>query len=253
MTVRGDHHVVDLKPYYDTYWSESGFHPVGGDLTPPLHALMEAHVPPGGRCLDVGCGDGQTAGPWLIERGCEYVGVDVAETAVRQARALGFDARLIQDASLLPFEEASFDVALSIEVFEHLFAPHLAAAEIHRVLRPGGALIVTVPNVSYWRRRLDLALLGRWNPFGDDLSVEQPWRDPHIRFFNPQSLRHMLRGAGFRTMHLEGHGGAVLRDLPMVRRMWRGHPSLLYRTVERQLPALLGLRIGAIAFKAREA
>jgi SAM-dependent methyltransferase len=242
---------MDVKPYYDAYWSESGFNPVGGALTSGLRGLMERYVQPGDRCLDVGCGDGQTTGPWILERGCQYVGVDIAETAVRQAGALGLDARLIQDVSSLPFDDASFNVALSIEVFEHLFSPHLAAGEVHRVLRPGGALIVTVPNVSYWRRRLDLALLGRWNPVGDDLSTRQPWRDPHIRFFNLRSLQRMLRSVGFETVRVGGHGGAFLRDLPIARRFWRGRPSLLYRTAECCLPALLGDHVGAVAFKAR--
>ena len=240
---------MDIKPYYDTYWSESGFNP-GADLTTSLRTLLETHVPPGARCLDVGCGNGSTAGPWLVRRGCGYVGVDVSETAVRQAVALGLDARLVEDAVALPFEDGAFDVALAVEVLEHLFAPHLAVAEILRVLRPGGVLVATVPNVSYWRRRLDLAALGRWNPFGDDLSVEQPWRDPHIRFFNPSSLRRMLLAAGFQQVAVEGQGGAVLRDLPLTRRLWRGRPSPLYAVAERCLPSLLGLRVGSVAVKA---
>jgi SAM-dependent methyltransferase len=240
---------VDVKPYYDIYWSDSSFEQ-SPNLTPPLRALMAAHVRPGARCLDVGCGDGTTAGPWLLQRGCRYVGVDVSETAVQRAAGLGLDARLVDDASSLPFDDASFDAALAVEVLEHLFAPHLAAGEILRVLRPGGVLIVTVPNVAYWRRRLDLAVFGRWNPFGDDLSVEQPWRDPHIRFFNPWSLRRMLLATGFERVAVQGHGGAVLRDLPAARRLWRGRPSPLYRAAERRLPALLGLRVGAVAFKA---
>ena len=48
-----------------------------------------------------------------------------------------------------------FTVVVCFEVLEHLFAPHLAVAEMHRVLEPGGVLIATVPNVAYWRRRLD--------------------------------------------------------------------------------------------------
>jgi SAM-dependent methyltransferase len=241
---------MDVKPYYDSYWSETGFRPVGGELTPQLRALVERFVPPGSRCLDVGCGDSQTVGPALRERGCRYVGVDVAETAIHHAQAAGFDAQLIKDASELPFQDGSFDVAFMVEVLEHLFTPYLAVAEVHRVLRPGGVLLVTVPNVAYWRRRLDLALLGRWNPFGDDRSVEEPWRDPHIRFFNPGSLRRMLFQGGFTEVGVEGHGGAVLRDLPVARRFWKGRPSAAYRAAEVWLPSLLGLRVAAFAVKA---
>jgi SAM-dependent methyltransferase len=240
---------MDVKAYYDRYWSDDGFQPVGGDLNPPLRALLERSIQPGARCLDVGCGDGRTVGPWLLEQGCRYVGVDVSEAAVGQATAAGLDARRIEDASVLPFEDGSFDAGLIIEVLEHLFAPHLAVAELHRVLRPGGVLVATVPNVSYWRRRLDLALLGRWNPFGDDLSVEQPWRDPHVRFFNLGSMDRMLRQAGFVSVATQGQGGAVLRDLPLVRRFGSGRPSAAYAAAERLLPSLLGLRVGAVAIK----
>jgi SAM-dependent methyltransferase len=242
---------VDVKPYYDTYWSDHGYNPVGGDLTPSLRMLMEQFIRPGSDCLDVGCGDGRTAGPWLLGHGCNYVGVDISETAVRQATASGLDARLIEDASVLPFKDGSFDIGLMVEVLEHLFTPHHAVADMHRVLRPGGVLLVTVPNISYWRRRVDLALFGRWNPFGDDLSVKQPWRDPHIRFFNPRSMRQMLLGARFADVHVEGHGGAVLRDLPLVRRLAKDQPSQAYVAAERLFPSLLGLRVGAYARKAQ--
>jgi methionine biosynthesis protein MetW len=241
---------MDVKSYYDTYWSDGGFQPVGGDLTPQLRSLLRRFVQSGARCLDVGCGDGRTVGPWLVEHGCRYVGVDVSETAVHQAAAVGLDARVIEDATVLPFDDASFDVGLMVEVLEHLFAPHEAVAELHRVLRPGGVLLVTVPNVCYWRRRVDLALFGRWNPFGDDLSVEQPWRDPHVRFFTLRSMARMLRQAGFVSVATEGHGGAILRDLPLVRRLDRGHPSQAYVAAERLFPSILGLRVGAVAIKA---
>src|SRR5581483_8007533 len=97
----------------------------------------------------------------------------------------------------LPFADDSFDFAVSIEVLEHLFEPQKAIAEIHRVLRPGGKLIVTVPNVSHWRNRVDLGVFGRWNPRGDHLSASQPWRDAHIRFFTVRTLGKLVEGCAF--------------------------------------------------------
>jgi hypothetical protein len=47
--------------------------------------------------------------------------------------------------------------------------PTITVAEIHRVLRPGGLLIATVPNIGFWRRRVDR--FGRWNAGGDDLGA----------------------------------------------------------------------------------
>jgi hypothetical protein len=104
--------------------------------------------------------------------------------------------------------------------------------------------------VAYWRRRIDLALLGRWNPLGDNLAVEQPWRDPHVRFFNPGSLRRMLTSVGFHPVIVGGHGGSLVRDVPWIgRKLWRGKSSRLYRTAERAAPSLLAYRLHAVAFK----
>jgi SAM-dependent methyltransferase len=248
--------VSAVRAYYDAYWSEGRFRPVDR-LTHPLEELLAPVVSAESACLDVGCGDGSTCGAWLSQRAHSYVGVDVSPTAVEAARAAGLEAHAIEDASELPFADASFDVVTCLEVFEHLFAPHLAAAEIHRVLRAGGVLVATVPNAAYWRRRLDLAALGRLNPLGDDESVDAPWRDPHLRFFNRSALGRMLARAGFRDVRVSGHGGTALGDLPALRRLgrprgwrhpdWRANP--VYSGFERAAPGLLAYRLHAIARK----
>jgi SAM-dependent methyltransferase len=194
-----------------------------------LLEILQAHVPDAGRCLDVGCGDGLTCGLWLERHSREYVGVDLSEVAVSRARAHGLDARVIEDAARLPFPPDRFDLAVCVEVLEHVFAPQLVAAEVRRVLRPGGRFLVTVPNVAYWRRRLELSL-GRWNPFGDGHSKAQPWRDPHIRFFTRQSLETMLLASGFEVIAMGGH---------------RGRATAL----QQLMPSLFGLHLHAVATK----
>jgi methionine biosynthesis protein MetW len=235
------------QEYYNQYWSDGGFQP-WGSLDPDLRALYETRVSPGADCLDVGCGDGRTSGLWLREHAASYVGVDVSEPAVHEARRLGLDARPITDASELPFSDKSFDVVVCIEVLEHLFQPFDAAVEIRRVLRPGGLLIASVPNVAYWRRRAELAVIGRWNPFGDQLSTLKPWRDPHIRFFTPRSARAMLAEAGFGSIDAGGKGGGFLREFPAVRRRAQ-KTSALYRIAERRAPSLLAARLQIVARK----
>jgi methionine biosynthesis protein MetW len=237
--------------YYETYWSPGGFSP-GSNLSPMLRQLFEAHVAPGAACLDVGCGDGQTAGVWFRDHGRSYIGVDVSANAVASARAIGLEAHVIEAAASLPFGDAEFDAVVCIEVLEHLFAPAAAVAEMLRVLKPRGVLLATVPNVAYWRRRLELAVLGRFDPFGDGLSVEQPWRDPHIRFFSVGTLRRMLDMAGFEDVWISGHEGTLVGDLPWLRRFRRSRESSSsYRFLEQRLPALLGMRLHAIAYKPR--
>jgi SAM-dependent methyltransferase len=246
---------MDAKSYYETYWSAEGFNPTGRTV-PPIQRLFERHIDRSADCLDVGCGDGRTSGVWLASRAGSYRGVDVSSGAVEMAREAGLEAQVIGDAAELPFPDASFDAVVCVEVLEHLFEPRAAAAEIARVLRPGGVLIASVPNVAYWRRRADFALLGRWNPMGDELSVAEPWRDPHIRFFNRGILERMLLSTGFSRASVAGYGGTLLGDVPGLRRLCRRHggwavpdwrPNPLYGVCERLFPGALGYRLSVVA------
>jgi methionine biosynthesis protein MetW len=250
---------METKSYYETYWSPGGFRPTGR-LREPLRELYERHIPPDSDCLDFGCGDGRTSGLWLSGHARSYVGLDVSANAVELAQEAGLDARVLEDGSHVPFDDRSFDAIVCIEVLEHVFEPQVVCSELLRVLRPGGTLIITVPNVAYWRRRLDFFVLGRWNPLGDERSVSQPWRDPHIRFFNRGSLTRLLDQTGFEDIKVGGHGGTLAGDIPLLRRVvrdrggwavedWRPNP--IYGRLEAALPGLLGYRLHAVASRPR--
>jgi SAM-dependent methyltransferase len=230
--------------YYDAYWGAE--HEPFYAPDPVLAGLIAEAAAPGTRVLDVGCGSARSYAPGLAARTGAYVGVDISATAVEAARSGGLDARVIEDAGSLPFPDASFDLVTCIEVLEHLFEPERAAAEIRRVLRPGGRLVASAPNVAYWRLRASLAL-GVWNPLGDEQSVERPWRDPHIRFFTPRTLERMLRSAGFAEVLTGGHGGRGLDHLTS--RPTAYGQSAAYRLAERGAPGLFGLTVHATAVK----
>ena len=238
--------MVTNARYYDTYWSDTGFCP-RGKTTPELEKLLKEWIKPNWRCLDVGCGDGQTAGVWLRNYGCDYVGVDISKNAICYANELGLNALAIDDVGKLPFDSQSIDAAICIEVLEHLFSPQSALLEIKRILKPDGIVLVTVPNAVYWRRRVDL-LFGRWNPLGDDLSVAQPWRDPHIRFYTPKSLDNLLKSTGLDVVAVGGHGGSLIRDIPVIgRRFYRSGAWSICRLLERVSPSLFGYGLHGIA------
>jgi 2-polyprenyl-3-methyl-5-hydroxy-6-metoxy-1,4-benzoquinol methylase len=164
------------------------------------------------------------------------------------ARERGLTASVIPDATNLEqFDDGSFDRVVCIEVLEHLLDSIGAAQAAHRVMRPGGLLIVTVPNAAHWRCRVD-AVIGRWNPGGDDRSVVEPWRDPHIRFFSPQTLTAMLTAAGFRSVEIAAIQDASLLDrVPGVRRLVSDEISPAGHRLAESFPALLSARICAIA------
>jgi methionine biosynthesis protein MetW len=232
-----------VASYYDEFWADEQrrFEP-----EPELWSMIVSGVTAQTRCLDVGCGTGSSYARELGRRGATYLGVDVSETAVEAARAHGVDAEVIADAAQLPFPDQSFDLVLCVEVFEHLFAPDAAAREIQRVLKPGGRLVASTPNVAYWRLRANL-VFGLWNPLGDEMSIEQPWRDPHIRFFTPATLGRMLTTAGFSTVTTGAHNGRFLDHLTS--RPSRFGRSRTYAALERRFPALLGLTVHAEAVR----
>jgi len=114
------------------------------------YALLD--LAPGHRVLDLGCGpatDTLALGELVGESG-QVVGVDhdaeMVGEANRRAAAAGMDARVKHrqaDATALPFEPEVFDAARSERVFQHLLDPERALAEMVRVTKPGGRIVVS--------------------------------------------------------------------------------------------------------------
>lgn len=91
-----------------------------------------------GRTLDVGCG----SMPYeALYRASEYVGLEYDSP---QSRTTG-KADVYYDGGAFPFEDASFDSVVANQVFEHVFNPAEFLAEVQRVLKPGGMLLMTMP------------------------------------------------------------------------------------------------------------
>ena len=100
-------------------------------------ALLRLHAH--GRVLDIGCADRWAAAE--LPAGCEYLGIDYPTTG----RMYVAVPDIFADAGCLPLQDGSIDTVVLFEVLEHLAKPQHALAEIHRVLRPGGKLLLTVP------------------------------------------------------------------------------------------------------------
>ena len=194
-----------MEPWRETVWRS-----VPEDAVPERfaarRAFLLANAQAGDRVLDLGVGNGAFAVE-LAAAGCEVVAVDVAREALRRARARApnLDARYADEGAPLPLAEDSVDVVWAGEVLEHVADVVGLLADVRRVLRWGGTLLVTTP----FHGRLALGLLalrggieGHFDPRAD-----------HLRFFTAGSLRTVLTDAGFTDVSVRADGG-----LPGLRR-----------------------------------
>lgn len=194
----------------DEPWREAVWRSVPADARPerfaPRRAFLLAHVRAGDRVLDLGCGDGAFAAE-LAAAGCAVVAVDVAEEALRRTRARvpGIEARRAVEGEPLPVDEDAVEVVWAGEVLEHAADVVGLLAEVRRVLRWGGTLLVTTP----YHGRVALAALA----LGGRVEEHFDPRADHLRFFTGRSLEAVLRDAGFADVDVRAAGG-----LPLLRR-----------------------------------
>jgi 2-polyprenyl-3-methyl-5-hydroxy-6-metoxy-1,4-benzoquinol methylase len=151
--------------------------------------FLLAHLPrfvPQGRLLDVGC----AWGGYLLRMrhlGWEVCGIELNAAAADYARdTLGLDVHAGSFADL-SYPDASFDVIHLSMVLEHLHDPAAALSSIRRMLRPGGQLILSVPDISGVEARF-------FREKAYTLQVPQ-----HLHHFTPESIRRLLQRAGFRV------------------------------------------------------
>ena len=123
----------------------------GASPTNPWHRLTLTHLGDvtGLRVLEIGCGVGEFS-QLLAERGARVIGADISPLAVEETghRLEGYEGTeaIVADICAVPFRDESFDLVVSLETIEHSADPRKALAELVRVTRRGGRLIVTNPN-----------------------------------------------------------------------------------------------------------
>lgn len=203
----------------------------------PHHwALREVRRLPRGplKLLDVGAGEGH------VLRALSAARDDVQESwAVEPHWAVEAAPRERWVSDLREVEPEDFDLALALGVLEHVPDPAVLLRQIALRLRPGGTLLVSVPNVAHWSVRLGL-LAGRFE-YGERGILDRT----HLRFFTRRSVLRLIRGAGLEVEQ----SGAALAPLELLlpgpvseSRPW----SLLVRArarLARAVPGLFGYQM----------
>lgn len=161
--------------------------PLGGHAVLLRHVLERRPA----RVLDVGCSSGYLSAR-LARSGVAVTGVEIDPGAADLARE-HCEQVVVADieGDSLQLPPASFDVVLLGDVIEHLRRPEAALVALRPLLRAGGALVLSTPNVANWAVRLSL-LAGRWR-YTDRGVLDRT----HVHLFTRATLRETLERAGF--------------------------------------------------------
>ncbi|MEO7272746.1 MAG: class I SAM-dependent methyltransferase [Vicinamibacterales bacterium] len=221
---RGDYHRTPdpAWDYYPTYLAK---------LTAVRRWLTQ--LPAGTRVLDAGCGEGILVDEFAARLAIEGVDQHYASDRVRSG-----------SVTALPYADGSFARALCLDVLEHLTFEEQprALAELHRVLGPGGELLVSVPNLAHLQSRVHFLLQGRLIRTASEL--KHPGDRPVAEYLQ------LAASAGFDLIARTG----IFPTIPVVTRLIRRHPQALlplHRFLTRALPVPGWCFLNLLTFRKR--
>lgn len=206
---RGDYHRAPDPDwdYYPTYLAKLD----------AVRRWLDA-LPASARVLDAGCGEGVLVDEYAGRLAIEGIDPNYASDRVTTG-----------SLTALPYDDAAFDRALCLDVLEHLTFEDQprALAELHRVLKPGGELLVSIPNLAHLQSRVHFLLTGRLIRTASE--IKHPGDRP------AEDYVALARRAGFTLVARRG----IFPTVPVLTRLIRRHPRRLqplHRLLTRLLP-----------------
>lgn len=180
------------------------------------------YVPEGvERLLDIGCGVGAFGSSVKAARKCEVWGIELVPHVAQLAESKldrVFAGDVVQRVPELP--DASFDVVTCLDVLEHLAWPDQLLRSLTRVLKPGGRVVASLPNIRYWPNLRELVQNGNFS-YVDSGILDRT----HLRFYTRNSIPELFAAAKYRVVSIEGLFPYSARTLKIANLLGRGRFS----------------------------
>jgi len=172
------------------------FRQVRSEILPLLPPALD-------RVVEVGCGGGYTLEHLRATGRCRWTcGVDLFPEAARLARQRVDE---VYEGNIeemdLPIAPASVDAILCLDVLEHLIDPWSVIRKVHGLLKPGGVVIASIPNVRHLRVVLPLLVSGRWDYTSSGLLDKT-----HLRFFTKRTAIALMESSGLQIDRIDATG-----------------------------------------------
>lgn len=185
------------------------------------------------RILDLGCGDGRMAGKLKESQECSVVGVNISEVEAKLA-SQWLDKVIV--SNLNNFDTSNlgkFDCIICSHILEHLYQPQQFLMQLHRNLSPDGILIVALPNILWWRKRLSF-LAGEFKYIDGTATAHD-----HIHFFDWKTSRQLIEGSGYEILSRCAGGNF---PLPFIRNLIPAFAQKIDRIALKLRPGVFGFQ-----------
>lgn len=167
-----------------------------GRIEHAVNYINSLNLPDAIKLLDAGCGRGTLAR--MLNRNFHYTGIDISQKALQQASRVYHQTECVDiNAQPMPFADNSFDLVTALDIIEHVFDPRYLLHEIYRVLKPGGEVILTTPNIlcqGHINRML------RERKFPKTSNDPFPYDGGHLHFFTYRDCAELLTQRNFKNL-----------------------------------------------------
>jgi SAM-dependent methyltransferase len=167
-----------------------------------VYAILGSQTP--GTLLDIGCGNGAFS-EVLVRGGWKCSALELLPDLAKDALGRGLAVVAGDTSSPFPFASGAFDAAFAGEILEHQVGDDDFLAECERVLKPGGILILTTPN---------LVSLGNRIRMGFGMLPRFAYDEPHYRIYTLDLLLRKIRSAGMTPVHVSASHVLISRSSP---------------------------------------